>query len=109
MGKYKTLVIGDSATCLPFGAMGVDSVVVEETPNLIERVNELIKSGEYAAVFIGEPFMERLNEIVESARYEPLPSIIPIPTIAGSKGFGKRAIRETMKRAAGMDVMGDEG
>jgi len=108
MGRYKTLVIGDVATCLPFGAMGVDSVIVEETLDLVKRVNELIETGNYAAIFIGEPYMEKLFEIVEKARYEPLPSVIPIPTIAGSMGLGKSAIRETMKRAAGMDVMGDE-
>ncbi|RKZ30170.1 V-type ATP synthase subunit F [bacterium] len=108
METYKTAVVGDIATCLPFRAMGVEAVIAEETENLCEAVDRLIKSREYGAIFVAENIAERLSEIIESALYKPLPSIILIPTVTGSLGKGRNVIRETMKRAAGRDIMGEE-
>jgi len=109
MAIYKTAVVGDISTCLPFRAMGVEAIVADETDNLSEAVGRLIESGEYGAIFVTEALVERLSEVIESARYLPLPSIILIPTVTGSLGKGKHAIRETLKKAAGADIMGEEG
>ncbi len=108
MANYKTAVIGDIATCLPFRAMGVKAIIAEEADNLSGEVEKLVKSGEFGAIFIAEALSEELSEIIEAARYETLPSIILIPTVTGSLGKGKGAIRETMKRAAGRDIMGED-
>lgn len=109
MAIYKTAVVGDISTCLPFRAMGVEAVVAEETDDLPEAVRKLIESGGYGAIFVTEALAEKLSEAIESARYLPLPSIILIPTVTGSLGKGKRAVRETLKKAAGVDIMGEEG
>ena len=108
MAKYKTAVFGDLATCLPFRAMGVDAVVAGETEDPEAALRRMVDSGEYGAIFITEALADRLGEAIEEARYRALPSIILIPTVTGSKGEGKRAIRETMKRAAGRDIMAED-
>jgi len=107
MTTYKTAVVGDISTCLPFRAMGVHALIAEETENLDEELHRLINSGEYGVIFVTEPLAEQLEETIETARYEPLPSIILIPTVQGSLGLGKNSTRETMKKAAGRDIMGE--
>ncbi len=106
MATYKTAVIGDIATTLPFKAMGLDTVVDNDETDLAEAFDKLTESGEYGAIFITEESAERIADRIEAVRYEPLPSVILIPTVRGSLGKGKNAVRETMKRAAGRDIMG---
>ncbi len=108
MATYKTAVVGDTATCLPFRAMGVTAIIVEETEDLSAAVRELVKSGEYGAIFVTEEISEKIQDVIEEARYKTLPSMILIPTVQGSMGKGRGAVRETMKRAAGRDIMGEE-
>lgn len=108
MATYKTAVVGDIATCLPFRAMGVTAIIVEETKDLSAAVRELVKSGEYGAIFVAEEISEEIQDVIEEARYKTLPSMILIPTVQGSMGKGKGAVRETMKRAAGRDIMREE-
>jgi len=108
MTTYKTAVVGDIATCLPFRAMGVKAIIAGETDDLPKVVTELIQSGEFGAIFVTEALADELAEIIDDARYNTLPSIILIPTVTGSMGKGRNAVRETMKRAAGRDIMGEE-
>ncbi len=108
MATYKTAVVGDIATCLPFRAMGVTAIVAEETEDLNSAVRELVKSGEYGAIFVTEAISDKIETVIDEARYGTLPSIILIPTVQGSLGKGRNAVRETMKRAAGRDIMGEE-
>jgi V/A-type H+-transporting ATPase subunit F len=108
MATYKTAVVGDIATCLPFRAMGVTAIIAEETENLASALRELVKSGEYGAIFVTEAISGSIAEVIDETRYGTLPSIILIPTVQGSLGKGRNAVRETMKRAAGRDIMGEE-
>lgn len=108
MATYKTAVVGDIATCLPFRAMGVTAIVAEETEDLSGAVRELVKSGEYGAIFVTEAVSDSISDVIDETRYATLPSIILIPTVQGSMGKGRGAVRETMKRAAGRDIMGEE-
>jgi V/A-type H+-transporting ATPase subunit F len=108
MAKYKTAVIGDLATTLPFRAMGIEAIVAEETEDLAIQFNKIAKSGEFGAIFITEEIADNIAEEIEKVRYLPLPSVILIPTVKGSSGKGKNAISETMKRAAGRDIMGPD-
>ena len=108
MATYKSAVIGDMATTLPFRAMGIETVVAEETEDIAKAFTELAKSGKFGAIFVTEPVAEVIAAQIEGVRYLPLPSVILIPTVEGSLGKGKNAIRETMKRAAGRDIMGGE-
>ncbi|MCK5832108.1 V-type ATP synthase subunit F [bacterium] len=107
MATYKTAIIGDIATTLPFKAMGLDTIIDDGQVDLTEAFNKLVNTREYGAIFITEESAEKITESIEKVRYEPLPSVILIPTVRGSLGKGKNAVRETMKRAAGRDIMGD--
>jgi len=107
MATYKTAVVGDISLCLPLQALGIDALITDNNTEIESELMSMIDSGEYGAIFIAESLAERLSEIIESVRYEPLPSIILIPDVTGSRGLGRSAIRETMKRAAGRDIMGE--
>ena len=65
----------------------------------------LIKSRKYAIIFLTENLDQILDEEISRVEYEDLPSIILLPEITGSRGLGLRFLRDTMKKAAGRDVM----
>ncbi|HHS49660.1 MAG TPA: V-type ATP synthase subunit F [candidate division Zixibacteria bacterium] len=107
MATYKTAVIGDLATTLPFKAMGLTTIIDDGDADIGAQFDGLVKSGEFGAIFITEESADKIAEQIEAVRYNPLPSVILIPTVRGSLGKGKNAVRETMKRAAGRDIMGE--
>lgn len=99
--------IGSYESTLPFKAIGLDVVVVDDENRTSVSVilNKFAISG-YAAVFIEESvyvdFREELDEVSESSDI----SIIPVPNQSGSMGAGLASIRRNVERAVGMDIFG---
>ncbi len=113
MSSYKLGMMGDPLSSEIFSALGIDTFEIEneesaDIKDMRKTLLQWIKSGEYGAIFITERFAEKLDEILDRFSYSYLPSIILIPEIKGSKGLAESIVRETLKRAAGRDIMAEE-
>ena len=102
---YKIGIIGERDSVLGFMALGF-SVHEAQTVSDAERVlHELVKSGEYAVIFLVEHYAKELEE--EMAKYKdlPLPAITVIPGKSGSDGYGMANIKSAVERAVGADIL----
>ncbi len=62
----------------------------------------------FAVIFITENFVQGNEDYLLSVRSQKLPAIIPIPSISGSTGLGMRQVRESVRRAVGMDLLSQD-
>ena len=102
---YKIAIVGERDSVLGFMALGFS---VHEATNAEEagkKIHALVKSGEYAVIFLTESYAIQLEE--ELARYKdlPLPAVVSIPGQGGSTGYGMNNIRSAVERAVGADIL----
>jgi V/A-type H+-transporting ATPase subunit F len=97
-------VIGDKDSLLAFKAIGMEVFDVKNGLEAGQILKRLIKE-EFAVVLITEDYAEENAEIIK--KYKPLayPSIIPIPGIYGTNGFGMRGIKQDIEKAIGADIL----
>ncbi len=102
---YKIGIIGERDSVLGFMALGF-SVHEAETPSTAEQLlHDLVKSGEYAVIFLVEHYAEALAEEIAKYKDQPLPAITVIPGSTGSRGYGMAAIKNAVERAVGADIL----
>lgn len=105
---YKIAMIGDTSTVAGFAAGGVvgfaqDSIEPTQTLTVL---TELVRSGEYAIIFITEQLAEPLFDAIESIDTGTVPAIIIVPDQSGTRGIGYERIRHAVERAIGIDLLG---
>ena len=112
MSLYKMAMMGETMTAGIFGVLGIEThIVTDPEKEIVQAKKQLrrwIHSKEYGAIFITEELSLHLEDILDEVTYAYLPSIILIPDIKGSKGLAESIIRETLKKAAGRDIMADD-
>lgn len=100
--------IGELDTVLPFQPLDVDVFPLDTGEEVAEKLDELVKSGKYGIIFVTENFHEDIEEIQAEIAYQPIPTVVLVPEIRGSRELGVEALRETITRAIGRDIMKDE-
>lgn len=102
---HKIGIIGDRDSVLGFMALGFAVHEVQGGEAAAEKISELVKSGEYAVIFITEDLAVQTEE--ERAKYKdiPLPAITVIPSSKGSSGYGMANIKNAVERAVGADIL----
>ena len=102
---YKIAIVGDRDSILGFMALGFSVHEVTDPENAAKKLHALVKSGEYAVIFLTENYAMQLEE--ELSRYKdlPLPAIVSIPGQGGSLGYGMNNIRSAVERAVGADIL----
>ena len=102
---YKIGIIGDRDSVLGFMALGF-SVHEADTPDAAaDKLAELVKSGEYAVIFLVENYAALIEEETDKYKNLPLPAITVIPGRAGSTGYGMANIKSAVERAVGADIL----
>ena len=106
---HKIGIIGDRDSVLGFMALGFAVHEVQGAEEAAQKISELVKSGEYAVIFITEYLAVQTEE--ERAKYKdiPLPAITVIPSSKGSNGYGMANIRNAAQRAIGADILFKDG
>ncbi len=104
---YKIGIIGDRETVLGFMALGFSVHEVSSAEEAAATLRTLVRSGDYAVLFLTERYAEQLTEETEQYKDLPLPAVISIPGQEGSSGFGKNSIRSAVERAVGVDIFKD--
>lgn len=104
---YKIGVVGDYDSICGFGALGLDTFVV----NSIEEAEETLKKitqGDYGIIYVVEEFIEKMPQIFEKYQEKQVPGIIPIPSCKGSTGFGIGNVKKYVEQAVGSDIIFNE-
>lgn len=103
----KLAYIGDEMTGYLFKAVGVDaySFSVNEVRKGFE---DIVNSGKYGVIFVSEDYYKEIEDLIRLYGERPLPSILLLPALSGSKGYALDIVRATMKKAAGSDIMEKE-
>ncbi|MBQ8345272.1 MAG: V-type ATP synthase subunit F [Clostridia bacterium] len=102
---YKIGIIGDRDSVLGFMALGF---AVHEAPDAEQAgviLHELVKSGEYGAIFLVEHYAKELEEELAVVRELPLPAVTVIPGRQGSTGYGTANMKHAVERAVGADII----
>ncbi len=108
MSWTKLAAIGDWSTVFPLKAIGIDVHPVDDIQAAPKILRKLAISKDYAIIFVAEKLLEQIHEVMLEFADSNLPAIILIPSVAGSEGLGTSIIRDTMKKAAGRDIMAEE-
>ena len=104
---YKVAVLGDKDSVLGFLALGIDIFPVHSADEIKKTIHRLAED-EYAIIYITEQAALQAKEAIAKYKDNELPAIIVIPGIQGSMGIGMNEVRESAKRATGMDLLIDE-
>jgi V/A-type H+-transporting ATPase subunit F len=102
---YKIGVIGDRDSVLGFIALGYSVHEADNAETAGRLLSSLVKSGEYAVIFLTEELAHDLEEQLAQYKDMPLPAVVSIPGQGGSTGYGMRNLRSAVERAVGADIL----
>ncbi|MBU1118445.1 V-type ATP synthase subunit F [Patescibacteria group bacterium] len=105
MKTYHIAILGSKDAILGFKAIGVKPVSVTSKTEMLEKLEKLCDSGEYAVLLITEDFFAQGKDEVFELSKRPLPAIIPIPSHRGSEGLGQEKIKRIVEQAVGSDIL----
>ncbi|MGI6325888.1 MAG: V-type ATP synthase subunit F [Saccharofermentanales bacterium] len=100
-------VIGDRDSVIGFRALGMTVLEAGNAEEAGRHLKNLVAEN-FAVIFITENFVQGNEDYLLSVRSQKLPAIIPIPSISGSTGLGMRQVRESVRRAVGMDLLSQD-
>ena len=98
-------IIGERNSVLGFMALGFSVHEAENAEAAEQTLHEMVKSGEYAVIFLVENYAEALADEIAKYKDLPLPAITVIPGSSGSRGYGMAAIKSAVERAVGADIL----
>ena len=104
---YKIGIIGDRDSVLGFMALGYSVHETQNPEDAARKLHALVKSEQYAVIFIVEDLAVQLKDDIEKYKDNPLPAITIIPGSKGSTGYGMANIKSAVERAVGADILFD--
>ncbi|PWL50501.1 MAG: V-type ATP synthase subunit F [Clostridiales bacterium] len=102
--EYKIAVIGDYDSVLGFKAVGFDAVPADTAESVKAALKELA-AGPYAVIYITEQAASLAMEEVAKYTDRLAPAVILLPGKSGSLGIGKTAVKKSVERAVGADII----
>lgn len=105
---YKIAVMGDRDSIYGFAAVGLQPFPITDTEEAAARLKSLVDS-DYAVIYITEELASRLEKEIAYFSERELPAIILIPGVSGNTGKGIQAVKRSVERAVGSDIIfGDD-
>jgi V/A-type H+-transporting ATPase subunit F len=105
MSNSQLAVVGERATIVAFEGLGIAAFPVESVAEARETVSRLIKKKEHAVIFITEDIGKDLTDVIAESAREYAPSVVLVPSSAGSQQIGLRKLSNVLKRALGTDIL----
>lgn len=102
---YKIGMIGERDSVLGFMALGFLVHEANDAEEATAVLHKLVRSEEYAVIFITENYAMQMEESIDLYKERPLPAIVSIPGKEGSVGYGMNHIRHAVERAVGADIL----
>ncbi len=100
-------VIGDRDSIIGFRALSMTVLEAANAEQAGGHLRQLVQEN-FAVIFITEDLAEGNQEFLQQMRSQKLPAIIPIPSLTGTTGLGMRQVRESVRRAVGMDLLSQD-
>ena len=105
MQSSQLAVVGERATVVAFEGLGIAAFPVESVGDARETVSRLIKKKEHAVIFITEDIGKEIPDVIAESSREYAPSVVLVPSSAGSQQIGLRKLSSVLKRALGTDIL----
>jgi V/A-type H+-transporting ATPase subunit F len=105
MSNSQLAVVGERATVVAFEGLGITAFPVESVEEARKTVSQLIKKQTHAVIFITEDIGKDLTDIIAESAREYAPSVVLVPSSAGSQQIGLRKLSSVLKRALGTDIL----
>lgn len=102
---YKIGIIGERDSVMCFMALGFSVHEVSDAESAGKLLHKLVKSGEYAIIFIVENFAIEIEDDIARYKEDPIPAIICIPGREGTTGYGMKNVKSAVERAIGADIL----
>jgi V/A-type H+-transporting ATPase subunit F len=102
---YRVGVIGDRDSVMGFRALGLYVMVAEDRESILRHLEAVLDDG-FAVVYITEHAAVLVPEELEAARTRKIPAFVPIPSTRGTLGIGMAQVKDTVKKAVGVDILG---
>ena len=102
---YKIAIMGSSDAVLGFKAVGVEAIAVNNKEEAETKVKEIYNSDDYGTLFITEDWADKLADFLDELPPKALPSIVAVPSQAGSTGAGLRNLSKIVEKAVGSDIL----
>lgn len=97
-------MIGDKDSVLCFKAAGFVTFITDDAAEA-EEILKKISPEEFAVIFITEQLMQKIPETVERRKADPGIALIPLLGKNGSLGIGLAAIKASVEKAVGADIL----
>lgn len=104
----KLAVVGDAGSIYAFKTIGAEVFPADSPQAAADTLKKLIRADGYAVIFITEQLAEGIPEYLEELKNLTYPCVIPIPSAAGSTGYGMKSIRKDVEKAIGADILSDD-
>lgn len=101
---YKIAVMGDRDSIYGFAAVGLEPFPIEDVDAAKAKLRELAE-GNYAVIYITEKLANELEHEIQHYASSPLPAIILIPGVSGNTGKGLLAVKQSVEKAVGSDII----
>jgi vacuolar-type H+-ATPase subunit F/Vma7 len=100
------VAIGKKHFVLPFKAIGAKVYILEEQEKIRETLIEVIKE-KVGIILVPDDILPYIEDILEKMADTPLPCVVGVATVEGSK-FSKERITSFVKKAIGVDIIKKE-
>ncbi len=101
---YRAAVIGDRDSIYGFAALGLDVNVIEHGEDPSNKFCKLCE-GEYAVIYVTEALATQLEREITHYNQQKTPAIILIPGVTGNTGEGISAVKKSVEKAVGSDII----
>ncbi len=102
----KVIVIGKHANILPFKAVGVEPVDIEDVDGARQALRSVRESGEETLALIPENIAVDCQNEIRLLRQGTNVVVLTLPATEGEVGIQREAVRQLVARSLGVDLMG---
>jgi len=100
--------IGQKHICYALAPLGVD-VFPETEENAPQRLKLLVDSREFGIIFLGEGLYSACQDAIKKIESLAFPAVVILPDITGSHQIALDMMRDKIRKAAGRDIISEEG
>ena len=103
MRKDSIAVLGDKDSVLLYKAIGFSAYPVTDEAEAREKLKALAMN--YKVIYIVDTFAVLIPDLLARYKTRAFPTVIPVPSVAGSNGFGMQSVRNDVEKAIGTDIL----
>lgn len=102
---YRVAVIGDKESVYGFQSIGLDVFYADNGEDTVKTLKKLCENPTYSIIFITEALSAYAQSEIDKYSCMKTPAIILIPGTSGNTGRGINAVRESVIKAVGSDII----